>query len=341
MPLNRNTLMRIKIIDDCLHRRYRPWTIEDLREACEEKLSEYEGVDGVSLRTVQRDIELMRGDKLGYFAPIVVKNRKYYEYEDPDFSITRLPLSKQDIEELSSAMDIIAHYSGFQTMTGQEDVLTRLQDYIRYQANHSQIVFIETNKKLKGLNFLSCLYDYIKRECPLTIEYKSFKSARPSKRFVSPYILKEFNNRWFLLAYEKKNKYINTIALDRIVKIEEDKGGEFIRNTFFNPQDYFEDMVGVTRELESKKERVILKVDSDQAPYILTKPIHGSQTLVDKDDTGGITIALNMIQNLELERVILGYGDHIEVLSPRLLRHRIARSILVSASKYTDRPSAL
>ena len=76
MPLNRNTLMRIRTIDACLQRRQRKWTIEDLRQACEDALYDYEGIDGVSLRTVQRDIELMRGDKLGYYAPIVVRNRK-------------------------------------------------------------------------------------------------------------------------------------------------------------------------------------------------------------------------------------------------------------------------
>lgn len=131
MPLNRNTLMRIRTIDACLQRRQRKWTIEDLRQACEDALYDYEGIDGVSLRTVQRDIELMRGDKLGYYAPIVVRNRKYYEYEDPDYSIMQKPLSKQDIAELSSAMDIIKHYQGFQGMKGQEDILARMQDQIQ------------------------------------------------------------------------------------------------------------------------------------------------------------------------------------------------------------------
>ena len=126
MPLNRNTLIRLRTIDACLRRRQRLWTIEDLRRACEDALIEYEGIDSVSLRTVQRDIELMRSDKLGYNAPIVVKQRKYYMYEDPTYSITQLPLTPHDLAELGGAIDVIRHYHEFRCMAGSEDILTRL-----------------------------------------------------------------------------------------------------------------------------------------------------------------------------------------------------------------------
>ncbi len=145
MPANRNILMRIRTIDACLRNRRKKWTIEDLRQACEDALYDYEGISNISLRTVQRDIELMRGDKLGYFAPIVVRDRKYYEYSDPDYSIAGLPLSEYDLNELSSAIDIIKHYQGFNKIRGQEDILTRMQDQVQMQRTKRQIVFIETN----------------------------------------------------------------------------------------------------------------------------------------------------------------------------------------------------
>jgi predicted DNA-binding transcriptional regulator YafY len=334
MPLNRNTLMRIRTIDACLQRRQRRWTIEDLRQACADALYDYEGIDSVSLRTVQRDIELMRSDKLGYYAPIVVRDRKYYEYEDPDFSITQLPLSQRDLEELSSAMDIIKHYQGFQGMAGQEDVLARMQDNLQFQSSHHQIVYIDTNTKLKGLHFLSCLYDHIAKKEPIILEYQSFKSTRPKSFYLSPYLLKEFNNRWFLFAYNKLMRDVQTLAIDRIVSVSYDDKGRYVENTFFNPDTYFDDMVGVTRSLNSQKEVVTLRFDTCEAPYILTKPMHSSQQLVKKEENGRITISLNVIINLELERLILGFGCHVEVLAPRLLRTRIARNVNASTKKY-------
>lgn len=334
MPLNRNTLMRIRTIDACLQRRQRRWTIEDLRQACEDALYDYEGIDSVSLRTVQRDIELMRGDKLGYYAPIVVRDRKYYEYEDPDYSITQKPLSKQDLAELSSAMDIIRHYQGFQGMKGQEDILARMQDQIQAQESHQQIVYLETNSRLKGLQFLSPLYDFIAKKEPVVVEYHSFKSRRETRFFLSPYALCEFNNRWFLLAYSQKMKNIQTVALDRILAVAKDEKNRFIENTFCNMDEYLGEMVGITRDLHSKPERVLIRIDAENAPYVITKPLHQSQQTESTEEDGSVIISLNVIINFELERKILGFGSHMEVLSPRLLRHRVAQQMIVGATKY-------
>lgn len=334
MPLNRNTLLRIRTIDACLQRRQRRWTLNDLRQACEDALYDYEGICGISERTIQRDIELMRGDKLGYWAPIVVRERKYYEYEDPNFSITKLPLSKYDIDKLSGAMDIIQHYQGFSGMGGQEDVLARMQDQIQQQESRQQVIFIETNKRLKGLEFLNPLYNFIVKKEQIFIDYQSFKSNRTSFFSLSPYLLKEFNNRWFVIGYNSKMHNVQTLALDRILRVRRDDLQPFIENRFFNPQEYLDSMVGVTRDLKSKTVRVLLKIDADQAPYVLTKPLHCSQTLLKTEQDGSILVSLEVVQNYELERLILGFGCHIEVISPSLLRHNIARHFLIAASVY-------
>ncbi|MEL6843528.1 MAG: phytanoyl-CoA dioxygenase, partial [Bacteroidota bacterium] len=114
MPANRNALIRYKTIDNCLRNRYRQWTLEDLIEACSEALYEYEGIDkGVSRRTVQMDIQMMRSEKLGYNAPIVVVEKKYYTYEDPEYSITNIPLTEQDLNKLGEVVDILRQFKGF------------------------------------------------------------------------------------------------------------------------------------------------------------------------------------------------------------------------------------
>ena len=94
MPANKNALIRYKTIDRCLSNRFRRWTLEDLVDECSMALREMEGMTkGVSVRTVQSDIQMMRSDKLGYNAPIEVYDLKYYRYSDPDYTITGMPLS--------------------------------------------------------------------------------------------------------------------------------------------------------------------------------------------------------------------------------------------------------
>ena len=109
MPANKNALIRYKTIDRCLRNRYRRWTIDDLTEACSEALYEMEGiVKGVSLRTVQGDLQIMRSDKLGYNAPIEVYDKIYYRYADSDYSISDMPLTNDDCNLLQRAIKLLS-----------------------------------------------------------------------------------------------------------------------------------------------------------------------------------------------------------------------------------------
>ncbi len=108
MPVNKNALIRYKTIDRCLRNKYRRWTLDDLVEACSDALYEMEGITrGVSMRTVQADIHMMRSDKLGYNAPIEVYDNKFYRYEDPDYSINDTPIAEDTYELVLKAVRMI------------------------------------------------------------------------------------------------------------------------------------------------------------------------------------------------------------------------------------------
>ena len=130
MPANKNALIRYKTIDKCLRRRYREWTLDDLVEACSDALWELEGIDtGVSVRTVQGDIQIMRSDKLGYNAPIEVYDNKYYRYADPDYSISEPGLSDNDYDAIVEAIALIQQYqdkNGAEELTKVRETLNRL-----------------------------------------------------------------------------------------------------------------------------------------------------------------------------------------------------------------------
>ncbi len=134
MPANKNALIRYKTIDRCLRNRFRRWTIDDLTEACSEALYEMEGiVKGVSLRTVQGDLQIMRSDKLGYNAPIEVYDKIYYRYADPDYSISDMPLTEDDCLLLKEAVELL----GKDGNSGDvRDVLIRVRDRLEALLNY-------------------------------------------------------------------------------------------------------------------------------------------------------------------------------------------------------------
>lgn len=327
MPVNRNALIRYKTIDKCLQNRYRKWTLEDLIDACSDALYEYEGIDkGVSKRTVQGDIQIMRSDKLGYNAPIIVIEKRYYTYEDPNYSITNIPLTDQDLGMLTDAVAFMKQFKGFSHFRELDSMVQKLEDHIYAQKTQTQpVIDFEKNDDLKGLEYLDPLYKAIIKKQAVTLSYQSFKARSANTFTFHPYLLKEFRNRWFLIGAKQDNKTILNLALDRI---EELKSSDLLYQeaSNFDADHYFKHAIGVSVSPNLPPQEVLLYVDRQQAPYVLTKPLHPSQQLVEKDYYG-MTISLYVQHNYELEKIILGFGEHIKVLAPERLRRNIKERI--------------
>lgn len=161
MPANKNALIRYKTIDNCLRNPYRRWTLDDLVNACSDALYDCEGITkGVSVRTVQADIQMMRSDKLGYNAPIEVYDHKYYRYSDRNYSITDMPLSQNDYEVMKEAVDLLRQLQDFDHFAEMNDVVSRLQDKLAVtQKQRQPIVHFDSVPNLKGLKLLNPLYN--------------------------------------------------------------------------------------------------------------------------------------------------------------------------------------
>ena len=133
MPANKNALIRYKTIDRCLRNRFRRWTIDDLVDACSDALYDMEGImKGVSVRTVQSDIQMMRSDKLGFNAPIEVYDNKFYRYADRDYSISDNPLNADDYELVEKAVTLINEVPEDKTLIELKSVLSKLKGKLMF-----------------------------------------------------------------------------------------------------------------------------------------------------------------------------------------------------------------
>jgi predicted DNA-binding transcriptional regulator YafY len=335
MPVNRNALIRYRTIDRCLQNRRRKWTIEDLIDACNEALYEYEGRrQSVSLRTIRMDLSAMRSDKLGYNAPIVVTDKKYYSYEDPAYSIKNIPLSTQDLNTLQEVSQLLRQFKGFSHFDGMNELIHRLDDKIHSEQHQSPaIIDFEKNELLTGIEWLDPLYKAIVARTTITVIYQSFKARRSSELIFYPYLLKEYRNRWFVLGQHKKDQTILTLALDRIQGVMLFPDEPFRDHRQFDPHVYFSTIVGVTRNLGERPVEVVFWANKEQAPYIRTKPIHSSQRLLE-ETAEGMRFSITVVLNLELEREFLGFGEGLKVLSPARLVRRLQGRIRKMAELY-------
>lgn len=319
MPANKNALIRYKTIDRCLRNTGRRWTLNDLVDACSEALGDLENKsDNVSVRTVQGDIQMMRSDKLGYNAPIVVYDHKYYRYADADYSIMSMPLSQNDYEVMQEAVDMLRQLEGFDQFSEMSDVVSRLQDKLSISRNNRKpIIHFDSVPDLKGLKLLEPLYNYIVRKQTLKIVYQSFNAKQPSEYILFPYILKEFRNRWFLFGSRAGDMMLYNLPLDRIVSVEAVDDIPYCENPDFDSEHFFDDVIGVSKNINDTPRRVKFWASPEQSKYIKTKPIHRSQQLIEENtEDGSCLFQIDVVINFEMYSVFMSYGPGIKIVSP-------------------------
>jgi len=336
MPINKLALIRYKTIDNCLQNRFRKWTLEDLMEACSDAIYEYEGItNGVSKRTIQLDLQNMRSEKLGYNAPIVVTDKKYYSYEDKNYSITNSPLTQQDLGTLNEVLDVLKQFKGFGYFQELNGMVTRLEDKL-YKQQHKGKSYIdfEKNELLKGLKHIDPLHKSIINKKTIEITYQSFKAKLPQTIIFYPYLLKEYRNRWFVLGANRKGKAIMILALDRIEHFKEINSEKY-HKAEFDVSNYFNDVIGVSKMPNQTAQTVVIKIIKEHAPYIITKPLHPSQKIL-REDVDGTIFSIEVIWNFELERELLGFGEQVKILSPKRLSGKIQSRMKHTLSKYSE-----
>lgn len=336
MPTNLDALLRYHSIDKCLQNHFRKWTWEDLSKACFECIDEVRyrsEKDGVSKRTIENDIRIMRSSLLGYNAPIVCKSG-LYSYSDKNYSIRNATLSQTDIENISLAAKILGHYKGFSFFDGLTGVIQKLETKLQVHSteNLQKVVQFEKFPETKGQEHIRTLLGTITNRQVIELTYKKFDSTEERKHQLHPYLLKEYRNRWYVLGLNVKHSRITTYALDRIIKIELLDGIEYIPNVSFDPEIYFKNTIGLTYSGEDAID-VTLKVVKEFAPYLLTQPLHESQKVI--SDTGeGLIISVKIVDNEEFQTLLLGYSDRVAVISPESVKLSLIQKLIAAQQKY-------
>ena len=324
MATNRNAAIRYQILDACFRNVGKRYFYNTLREEINKVLQDIEPeYKGISQRQLENDITFMESRE-GYNIELerLKDGRKVFlRYADPSFSIYNQPLNETEVSQLHTAIATLAQFKGLPQFEWMQELLPKLQQGMTTSKQQAIIMDFESNHYLKGIEHLGTLYNAIFYKEALLISYKHFHAEQAEDLEIHPYYLKQYNNRWFLFGYNAANGSPTwNLALDRIESIATSTDS-YIDNESVNWEEYFEDIIGVTRAVDAKTEQVKLLFFGKTGNYIETKPLHGSQKNYWKDDN--LEVHLQLIINFELEKLILSYGDTVQVLSPASLADAI------------------
>jgi len=334
MPANKEAFIRFRILDEMLRDKRKTYpSMEDFIDVMEEKLGKE-----FSVSTVQKDIKAMKQDPLlGFLAPIKWSKREGgYYYTDENYSISNIPLSEKDLDSLEFAATLLQQFKGVKMFNDFESAVDKIFNAISVSSLLSEEEIEETIQfekvpTYKGSDLIGKLLEHIKkREC-INLEYKKFNSDEVKTHTISPYLLKEYRNRWYLIGMNHKNEYINTFGLDRIDFIEKSKKVFKFHKTF-SPKTYFKHAYGITTFI-GEAEEVILSFNKYQKNYILTQELHESQKII-SNSKGELVISLKVGITVELIMAIMSFGENVKVIAPDSLKKTIKEKLKKSFEHY-------
>lgn len=340
MPTNKNAVIRYRYIDECLSHKHKRFTTQEICDYVNERL-QIDGFDPVTLRCIQKDIKALEEEV--FMAELERKDRGdgkiAVHYEDHSYSIFTKKLSEDEENLLSEMLSTLGQFDGLDNF----EWLDGLKQRLGIKEERRIIHFSQNPDYLAGSTLLGELFTAISNKQVIELTYHTFAAPDENKRcIVHPYLLKQYNNRWFLIV-AAEDGYILNFALDRI-----DGFAPLLGKMYLEPSEElverFDDIVGVTIFKDAPVEKIVLWVSDEQWPYIDTKPIHGSQRHITGAKEGtlreqygflnGEFVSLECIVNYELKQLIGSFLDSVVVLSPSSLQTDIAMKLESLLKKY-------
>lgn len=337
MPTNKNAAIRYQTLDKCFRDRRHRYYMEDLIDKCEEAIYYYNGVGGVSRRQIFEDIKFMESET-GWSVPLERKQdgrRVYYRYRDPDFTINAQPLTEDEARQLRSVIITLRRFRGLPSNAWVDEVISNLEWRFGLRGKQENMIGFEQNPYLRGLNLLPDIIDAATSHQAVRITYRNYKNCDEEYTVVvHPWYIKQYNNRWFLMAYDAEADRISNYALDRIQNFNVEEDVAYIPNKEVDFEHYFDDVFGVTiPPSDVEKIRVLLQFSKKQYPYIVSKPLHHSQEIVDADNR---ILAVEVRPTYEFTQLILSFGFDVQVLEPEPFKQEILANLRRNLQNYDE-----
>ncbi|MCE2495824.1 MAG: WYL domain-containing protein [Flavobacteriales bacterium] len=342
MPVTKKQLLRIRVIDRVLRNKFRtaPATKEFLRDQCVEELF---GIDSarsgneVSLFTIDKDLRLMRDE---YDAPIAYdRGSKEYYYQDGNYSLDGLGIGSREIVALESAAQLLSGFADNPLLRQFAPAITRLCERLSLQKKHDQeedhFIEFEVLPQYDGWSYIDQIYNAIKECLVIEFDYFYFDDERTRTVRLHPYLLKESQQRWYIVGWSPEREALRLYGLERIRSLR--MGPVRYPSSERKKIDaaaYFKHAYGIFTIPDKAPSRVEVRLDRRDLLYARTKPWHSSQEILSEDDHGGV-LSWTVHVTPDFKMQLLSLGDKIEVLEPKWLRKEIAETLRSAADRYS------
>ncbi|MDZ7848137.1 MAG: WYL domain-containing protein [Owenweeksia sp.] len=214
------------------------------------------------------------------------------------------------------------HNQGFERILEAFDIFNAL----RLSQDVWPFIHLE-QRRPQGTENLYGLLHAIKNKLEIRFTYHKFWEEEKSLRHVAPYGLKEYRNRWYVLAKDFKDDQLKTFGLDRLSELQM-TNRKMDTSKPVDVEEYFRYCFGVIQWHEEPEE-IELAFTAFQGKYIKTLPLHSTQEILE-DSKKQLRVKLKLHITYDFTMELLSYGSDVMVIAPKRLkkdlqeRHKLA-----------------
>jgi len=187
-----------------------------------------------------------------------------------------------------------------------------------------------------GQRWLTELMEAMTEGDCVEISYRKYTSEEAEDLHLRPYALKEFEKRWYLVAWSEERGALRVYGLDRVISLRR-YGRKFKMPGNFDVDELFATAFGIYIPEGQKAVRVELRATPVEARYLRDLPLHPSQEeLPPGDGPMPCRFSLFLVPNTSLILELCRHGARLEVVSPESLRAAVAEELSRAAALYND-----
>ncbi|MFO7848460.1 MAG: WYL domain-containing protein [Spirochaetia bacterium] len=311
---------RIVFID----RKIREGTFPNARILAEE-------YEGVSARTIKRDIEWLRDF---HDAPIEYSYRKKgYYYSEEDFALPALRISESEMFSMAIAEQALSQYRNTPVYERLRHVFDKITDLLPERVTvaadwlHSRFTIFEEPFAMINEDVWKSAMEGLRDERSIRFHYTAPGYSNSVVRTLNPYHAVCHKGQWYLIGYEGVKEEVRIFAFSRMSDV-------YLLDRRFNiPEDFsLDDFVdrdfGVFARYTSYSVR--LRIASDVHTFFTERIWHRNQKLETGPD-GTLILSFPTNQLEEVMYWVLSWGEHVVVEEPKelvdMVRGRLEKTL--------------
>ena len=261
----------------------------------------------ISKRTLERDFDAIRNE---FGVEITYNKEKRGYFIDHENSVE------------------IGSFLRFLEIVNTADLLTESLLDSKQTLNY---IHFDEGGGMHGVEQLRPILQAIKEQREIKFKHFNYQREKWHTFKMRPYLLKEYQNRWYVVGWVHGIRTFRTFGVDRINELGV-LSTTFERDESVQLQENFNSTIGVIYG-NGKRERILLQFSHEQKHYVKSLPWHPTQQIIE-DNEDGLTVSLFVVPNYELIQQVLMHHSFVKVLEPKWLREEVKEKLMEALEMY-------